>query len=144
MDGSVQRTDQHFLDCMARPECWGKAQEHAYEFLEVQLQHVHSMNAHNPAYLDIVKGLGEELARVQNSSDGTGLMLALKATAAAICRRARHIRVQPTSTARRRPGLTRGVPTGCPAVEPAAKRAKKRPHSLSHHIEKNVPSARLH
>ncbi|KAL3224387.1 hypothetical protein MRX96_049504 [Rhipicephalus microplus] len=124
-----------------------QAQEHAYEFLEVQLQRVHSMNAHNPAYLDIVKGLGEKLARVQNSSDGTGLMLALKATAAARRCRARHIRVQPTSTARRRPGLTRGsksVPTGRPAVDPAAKRAKKRPHFLSHNIEKNVPGARLH
>ncbi|KAL3218930.1 hypothetical protein MRX96_031290 [Rhipicephalus microplus] len=105
------------------------------------------MNAHNPAYLDIVKGLGEELARVQNSSDGTGLMLALKATASARRRRARHIRLQPTSTARHRPGLTRGskrVPTGHPAVEPAAKKAKKRPNSLSHNIEKNVPGARLH
>ncbi|KAL3240940.1 hypothetical protein MRX96_047868 [Rhipicephalus microplus] len=89
-----------------------QAQEHAYEFLEFQLRRVHSMNAHNPAYLDIVEGLGEELARVQNSSDGTGLMLALKATAAARRRRARHIRVQPTSSARRRPGLTRGVQEG--------------------------------
>ncbi|KAH8020460.1 hypothetical protein HPB51_001901 [Rhipicephalus microplus] len=124
-----------------------QAQEHAYEFLEFQLRRVHSMNAHNPAYLDIVEGLGEELARVQNSSDGTGLMLALKATTAARRRRARHIRVQPTSSARRRPGLTRGskrVPTGRPAVEPAAKRAKKRPHSFSHNIEKSVPGARLH
>ncbi|KAH8019635.1 hypothetical protein HPB51_020440 [Rhipicephalus microplus] len=57
--------------------CRTAAQEHAYEFLEVQLRRVLSINAHNPAYLDIVKGLGEELARVQNSSDGTGLMLAL-------------------------------------------------------------------
>ncbi|KAL3221122.1 hypothetical protein MRX96_029633 [Rhipicephalus microplus] len=124
-----------------------QAQEHAYEFLQVQLRRVHSMKAHNPAYLDIVKSLGEELARVQNSSDGTGRMLALKATTAARRRRARHIRVQPTSTVRLRPGLTRGskrVPTGCPAVEPAAKRAKKRPHSLSRNIEKNVPGARLH
>ncbi|KAL3188999.1 hypothetical protein MRX96_003145 [Rhipicephalus microplus] len=59
-----------------------------------------------------------------------------------------HIRVQPTSTARRRPGLLQGgskrVPTGRPAVEPAANKAKKRPHSLSHNIEKNVPGARLH
>ncbi|KAL3185337.1 hypothetical protein MRX96_030154 [Rhipicephalus microplus] len=54
-----------------------QAQDYAYEFLEVQLQRVHSTNAHYPAYLDIVKGLGEELARVQNSSDETGLMLAL-------------------------------------------------------------------
>ncbi|KAL3199667.1 hypothetical protein MRX96_001418 [Rhipicephalus microplus] len=101
-----------------------QAQEHAYEFLEVQLQRV-----------------------LENSSDGTGLMLALKATAAARRRRARHISVQPTSTARRRPRLTRGsksVPTGRPAVEPAAKRAKERPHFLSHNIEKNVPGARLH
>ncbi|KAL3199853.1 hypothetical protein MRX96_043739 [Rhipicephalus microplus] len=105
------------------------------------------MNAHNPAYLYIVKGLAEELARVQNSSDGTGLMLAFKATTAARRRRARHIRVQPTSTARRKPGFTRAskrVPTGRPAVEPAAKRAKKRPHSSSHSIEKNVPGATLH
>lgn len=105
------------------------------------------MNAHNPAYLEILKGLGEELARVQNSTDGTGLMLALKATAAARRRWARQIRVQPTSIARRRPGLTRGskrMPAGCLAVEPAGKRQKKRPHSLKLNIEQNVPSARLH
>ncbi|KAL1480481.1 hypothetical protein MTO96_050989 [Rhipicephalus appendiculatus] len=83
-------------------------QEHAYQFLEAQLRRVHAMNAHNPAYLEILKGLGEELALVQNSTGGTGLMLALKATAAARRRRAPQIRVQPTSIARCRPGLTRG------------------------------------
>ncbi|KAH7961552.1 hypothetical protein HPB52_010415 [Rhipicephalus sanguineus] len=59
------------------------AQEHAYQLLEAQVRHVHAMNAHSLAYLEILKGLGEELARVQNSTDGTALMLALKATAAA-------------------------------------------------------------
>ncbi|KAL3202141.1 hypothetical protein MRX96_012113 [Rhipicephalus microplus] len=149
MQGTSTQEATHVAPVPSVPDAaqLAQAQEHAYEFLEVQLRCVHSMNAHNPAYLDIVKGLGEELARVQNSSDGTGLMLALKATAAARRRRARHIRVQPTSTARHRPGLTREskrVPTGHPAVEPAAKKAKKRPHSLSHNIEKNVPGARLH
>ncbi|KAH8029880.1 hypothetical protein HPB51_005036 [Rhipicephalus microplus] len=149
MQGTSTHEATHVAPVLSVPDAaqLAQAQEHAYEFLEFQLRRVHSMNAHYPAYLDIVKGLGEELARVQNSSNGTGLMLALKATAAARRRRARHIRVQPTSPARRRPGLTRGskrVPTGCPAVEPAAKRAKKRPHSLSHNIEKNVPGARLH
>ncbi|KAH7985901.1 hypothetical protein HPB52_025317 [Rhipicephalus sanguineus] len=105
------------------------------------------MNVHNPAYLEILKGLGEELARVQNSTDGTALMLALKATAAARRRRARQIRVQPTSIARRRPRLTRGskrMPARRPVVEPAANRPKKRPQSLKLNVEQNVPSARLH
>ncbi|KAH7968383.1 hypothetical protein HPB52_007995 [Rhipicephalus sanguineus] len=53
------------------------------------VRRVPAINAHNPAYLEILKGLGEELARVQNSTDGTALMLALKATAAAKRRRAR-------------------------------------------------------
>ncbi|KAL3236778.1 hypothetical protein MRX96_022189 [Rhipicephalus microplus] len=149
MQGTSTQEATHLAPVPSVPDAaqLAQAQEHAYEFLEVHLQRVHSMNAHNPAHLDIVKGLAEELARVQNSSDGTGLMLAFKATAAARRCRARHIRVQPTSTARRRPGLTKGskrVPIGRPAVEPAAKRAKKRPQSLSHSMEKNVPGARLH
>ncbi|KAL3222194.1 hypothetical protein MRX96_028929 [Rhipicephalus microplus] len=127
MQGTSTQEATHLAPVPSVPDAaqLAQAQEHAYEFLEVQLRRVHSMNAHNPAYLDIVKGLAEELARVQNSSDGTGLMLAFKATAAA------------------RRGSKR-VPTGRPAVEPAPKRAKKRPHSLSHSIEKNVPGARLH
>ncbi|KAL1427905.1 hypothetical protein MTO96_003063 [Rhipicephalus appendiculatus] len=69
------------------------------------------MNAHNPAYLEILKGLGEELARVQNSTDGAGLMLALKATAAVRRRRARQIRVQPNCQASAK--AHKGGPRGC-------------------------------
>ncbi|KAL3191188.1 hypothetical protein MRX96_018763 [Rhipicephalus microplus] len=127
MQGTSTQEATHLAPVPSVPDAaqLAQAQEHEYEFLEVQLRRVHSMNAHNSAYLDIVKGLGEELARVQNSSDGTGLMLAFKATAAA----------------KTSPGPSH---KGRPAVEPAAKRAKKRPHSLSHSIEKNVPGARLH
>ncbi|KAL1426229.1 hypothetical protein MTO96_018354 [Rhipicephalus appendiculatus] len=149
MEGTSTHEDTHLMSVLPVPDeaQLTQAQEHAYQFLEAQLRRVHAMNAHNPAYLETLKGLGEELARVQNSADGTGLMLALKATAAARRRRARQIRVQPTSIARRRPGLTRGskrMPAGRPAVEPAAKRPKKRPHSLHQSIEQNVASARLH
>ncbi|KAH8029136.1 hypothetical protein HPB51_022952 [Rhipicephalus microplus] len=79
MQGTSTQEALHVAPVPSVPDAAQLAQdqEHAYEFLEVRLRRVHSMNAHNPACLDIVKGLGEELARVQNSSDGTGLMLAL-------------------------------------------------------------------
>ncbi|KAL3217349.1 hypothetical protein MRX96_032497 [Rhipicephalus microplus] len=112
-----------------------------------ELQLMQGTSTQEATHVAPVPSVPDAAQLAQNSSDGTEVMLALKAIAAPRRRRARHIRVQPTSTARRRPGLTRGskrVPTGRPAVEPAAKRAKKRPHFLSHNIEKNVPGARLH
>lgn len=111
------------------------------------MRRLHAMSEHNPGYLEVLRGLGEELDRVPNGSDATGLMLALKATAAARRRRGRQIKVQPTSLARRRPGLTRGskrVPAGRPPAQPTAKRPRKRPHSLQRNVLDNVPSARLH
>ncbi|KAL3247526.1 hypothetical protein MRX96_056959 [Rhipicephalus microplus] len=114
MQGTSTQEATHVAPVPSVPDAaqLAQAQEHAYEFLEVQLRRVHSTNAHNRAYLDIVKGLGEELVGVQRCSDRTGLMLALRATAAARRHRARYTKVQPTSTARRRPGLTRGVQEG--------------------------------
>lgn len=124
-----------------------QAREDAYQSLESQLRRLHAMSEHNPAYLEILQGLGQELGRVSNGSDATALMLAFRATAAARRRRGRQIRVQPTSLARRRPGLTRGskrVPAGRPPAQPAAKRPRKRPHSVQRNVSDNVPSARLH
>ncbi|KAL3189141.1 hypothetical protein MRX96_003276 [Rhipicephalus microplus] len=149
MQGTSTQEATHLAPVPSVPDAaqLAQAQEHAYKFLEVQLRRVHSMNAHNPAYLDIMKGLAEELARVQNQQRWDRTDAGIQGYRCSKTSPARHIRVQPTSIARRRPGLTRGskrVPTGRPAVEPAAKRAKKRPHSLSHSIEKNVPGARLH
>ncbi|KAL3217680.1 hypothetical protein MRX96_050967, partial [Rhipicephalus microplus] len=79
MQGASTQEATHVAPVPSVPDAaqLAQAQQHAYELLEVQLRRVHCMNAHNPAYLDIVKGLGEKLARVQNSSDGTGLKLAL-------------------------------------------------------------------
>lgn len=124
-----------------------QAKEHAYSTLQAGFQHIHQANGNNPAYLQVVQAIGEQLQQVQNASEGMSLMLAFKALVTARRRQARHIRVQPTSIARRRPGLTRGskrVPAGRPASEPSSKRLKKRPHSLQQNIRDNVPSARLH
>ncbi|KAH7978029.1 hypothetical protein HPB49_004256 [Dermacentor silvarum] len=60
-----------------------QGQEDAYQSLEVHLRRVHALNEHDPAYLEILQGLGDELDRVQNGGHAAGLMLAFKATAAA-------------------------------------------------------------
>lgn len=91
--------------------------EAVYTSPETSLWRLHAINEHNPAYPDIVKALPGELERNPNGNDVTCAMLAMKATVAARRRRAHYIRVQPTSIARRRPGLTRGskrVPAGRP------------------------------
>ncbi|XP_042150727.1 uncharacterized protein LOC115317267 [Ixodes scapularis] len=124
-----------------------QAREQVYQRLESSLQHLHAMNEDSATYLEILQGLGDELDRVPNGNDATGLKLSLKATAAGRSRRGRQIRVQPTSFARRRPGLTRGskrVPAGRPPSDQPAKRPRKRPHSLQRNVQDNVPSARLH
>ncbi|XP_049268979.1 uncharacterized protein LOC125757430 [Rhipicephalus sanguineus] len=57
--------------------------ETVYMSLETSLRCLHAMNAHNVAYLDIVKGLTGQLELIPNGNDATGAMLATKATVAA-------------------------------------------------------------
>ncbi|CAN8014766.1 unnamed protein product, partial [Ixodes persulcatus] len=115
--------------------------------LESSFRRLHALNEDSGTYLENLQNLGDELDRVSNGNDATGLMLSVKATAAGRRRRGRQIRVQPTSLARRRPELTRGskrVPAGRPPSDLPAKRPRKRPHSLQRNVQDNVPSARLH
>ncbi|KAL1483476.1 hypothetical protein MTO96_033160 [Rhipicephalus appendiculatus] len=78
MEGTSTHEVTHLTSVLPVPDEAQLAQalEHAYQFLEAQLRRVHAMSTHNPTYLEILKGLGEELARAQNSTDGTGLRLA--------------------------------------------------------------------
>ncbi|KAM7310804.1 hypothetical protein ISCGN_007712 [Ixodes scapularis] len=122
------------------------AREQVYQRLESSLRRLHALNEDSTTYLKVLQRLGDELDRVPNDNDATGLMLSLKATAAGRRRRGRQIRVQPTSLTRRRPGLTRGLkrmPAACPLSDQPAKRPRKRPHSLQRNVQDNVPSAGL-
>ncbi|CAN7987635.1 unnamed protein product [Ixodes pacificus] len=124
-----------------------QAREEVYRRLESRMRRLHAMNEENPAYIELLDGLGDRMDRVTNGNDAYGFMLTLKAAAGVRQRRGRRIWVQPTSLARRRPGLTRGskrVLAGRPSGQPSAKRPRKRPHSLRMSIRDNVPSARLH
>ncbi|KAM7310801.1 hypothetical protein ISCGN_007709 [Ixodes scapularis] len=124
----------------------GEARERVYQRLESSLRRLHALNEDSTTYLKVLQRLGDELDRVPNDNDATGLMLSLKATAAGRRRRKCQIRVQPTSLTRRRPGLTRGMkrmPAACPLSDQPAKRPRKRPHSLQRNVQDNVPSAGL-
>ncbi|XP_042147846.1 uncharacterized protein LOC120841334 [Ixodes scapularis] len=124
-----------------------QAREEVYRRLKSRMRRLHAMNEENPAYIELLDALGDRMDRVTNGNDAYGFMLTLKAAAGVRQRRGRRIRVQPTSLARRRPGLTRGskrVPAGRPSGQPSAKRPRKRAHSLQMSISHNVPSARLH
>ncbi|CAN8016752.1 unnamed protein product [Ixodes persulcatus] len=123
------------------------AREEVYRRLESRMRRLHAMNEENPAYIELLDGLGDLMNRITNGNDAYGFMVTLKAAAGVRQRRGRRIRVQPTSLARRRPGQTRGskrVPAGRPSGQPSAKRPRKRPHSLQISIRDNVRSARLH
>ncbi|CAN7943209.1 unnamed protein product, partial [Ixodes hexagonus] len=124
-----------------------QAREEMYRCLESRMRRLHAMNEDNPAYIELLDGLGDRMDRVTNGNDAYGLMLTLKSAAGVRQRRGRRIRVQPTRLARRRPGLTRGskrVPAGRPSGQPSAKRPRKRPQSLQMSVRDNVPSAGLH
>ncbi|KAM7311132.1 uncharacterized protein ISCGN_008039 [Ixodes scapularis] len=124
-----------------------QAREEVYRRLESRMRRLHAMNEENPAYIELLDALGDRMDRITIGNDAYGFMLTLKAAAGVRQRRGRRIRVQPTSLARRRPGLTRGskrVPAGRPSGQPSAKRPRKRAHSLQMSIRDNVPSARLH
>lgn len=120
--------------------------EDKYSALEQQLRRIHRLGEGNAPYTSLLDSVTSELSTVNTSSSAYALLLRLKASARIDRRRGRIIKVQPTSLARRRPGLPRGakrVPAGRPAKTGAGQKAK-RPHSLSLNISRNVPGAKRH
>jgi hypothetical protein len=89
------------------------------------------------------------LAKVKNETDLIGSLVAMNASLAASRRRGGRIRVQPTSVARRRDGVSRGsrrLAMGRPAKASTerSKRARKRGHKLAASVEANVAHAKSH
>lgn len=117
--------------------------EPKYRALEEELRRLHRLSegdASYPALLDATVG---ELRKITTSSAGRTALLALKTACMASRRRGRKIKVQPTSLARRRPGLTRGAGRIAPGRPTNGKiRKAKRVHMLSHSIQLNVPGAK--
>lgn len=70
-----------------------QAREQVYQRLELSLRRLHALNEDSATYLEILQSLGDELDRVPNGNDATGLVLSLKATAAGRRRRGCQIRV---------------------------------------------------
>lgn len=120
--------------------------EDKYCALEKQLRRIHCLGEGNASYASLLDSVTAQLSTVNTSSAAYALLLRLKASSTIDRRRGRIIKVQPTSLARRRPGLPRGakrVPAGRPAKAGADPRAKRR-HSLSMSISRNVPGAKGH
>ena len=87
-----------------------------------------------------MKKLKNSLAKIQNESQLVNFLLNTPH------HRSKVIRVQPTSMARRRPGVTRGckrIAAGRPSGSKTVKR-QKRVHNLSRNIALNVPNAKIH
>lgn len=117
--------------------------EETYRELEKELRRVHKLAEDSAVYDSLLHAFITQLKNVNTSSGAHAVMLKLKASSAADRRRGRIIKVQPTSLARRRPGLPRGskrVPAGRPVSVQARK--TKRGHKLSLSIQQNVPGAK--
>lgn len=97
------------------------------------------------AYATLLDSVEASLSTVSNTGAAHRFLMGLKTLAKPDRRRGRKIKVQPTSLARRRPGLHRGsarVPAGRPRT--TAARNTKRRHSLSQSIRENVAGAKTH
>lgn len=112
---------------------------------EEQWRH-HSLAAGNPYYTTALQNVLEEMRKIQKEPQVIASYLAMKAACTSARRRGRAIKVQPTSIARRRPGVSRGagrVPAGRPAKSSASNKTK-RPHTLQLSIKDGVPHAKSH
>ena len=95
-------------------------------------------------------GLSRVLSRLRNVQTGSQWETFLHSFGGAVPLR-RHpraaIRVQPTSLARRRPGVTRGakrLASGRPPSTDPVRRKTKRPRNLSYNVLLNQPNAKSH
>ncbi|KAK8762632.1 hypothetical protein V5799_026102 [Amblyomma americanum] len=120
--------------------------EEKYRTLEQHLRRLHRLAEGNSSYAALLDTVNAQLGSVNTSSGAYGVMLTVKAATKPDRRRGQKIKVQPTSLARRRPGLARGsgrVPAGRPP-QSGAVRSLKRKHALSCNVRDNVPSAKCH
>ncbi|KAH6946591.1 hypothetical protein HPB50_014147 [Hyalomma asiaticum] len=112
---------------------------------EVQWRH-HSVAANNPSYLTALQQVLQELEMVSKEPQIIATYFTMKAACKSARRRGRAIKVQPTSIARRRTGVTRGsgrVPAGRPSKRLAIKKTK-RAHALHLSVKDGVPHAKSH
>lgn len=109
------------------------------------LQRVHHLVEGSTGYDDLLDGIAANLSNVNTASGAYGLLQKLRASMALDRRHGQKIKVQPTSLARRRPGLRRGskrTPAGRPTK--AGARKAKRSHNLSESVRNNVAGAKTH
>ncbi|KAH7965748.1 hypothetical protein HPB49_010359 [Dermacentor silvarum] len=117
------------------------------EALFEQMRQIHAEEKGNETYRRHLLSGTKRLKRLQEQKRGIGAMMAMDAALGLELRRGRCIKVQPTATSRRRPGVTRGskrVAAGRPPSGPSPKRAKKRRHVLQQSVDDNIPHVKLH
>ncbi|KAH7945173.1 hypothetical protein HPB49_007380 [Dermacentor silvarum] len=116
------------------------------EALFEQMRQIHAEEKGKEAYRRHLLSGTKRLKRLQEQKRGIGAMMAMDAALGLELRRGRCIKVQPTATSRRRPGVTRGskrVAAGRPPSGPSPKRAKWR-HVLQQSVDANIPHVKLH
>ncbi|KAH7980227.1 hypothetical protein HPB49_013949 [Dermacentor silvarum] len=116
------------------------------EALFEQMRQIHAEEKGNETYRRHLLSGTKRLKRLQEQKRGIGVMMAMDAALGLELRRGRCIKVQPTATSRRRPGVTRGskrVAAGRPPSGPSPKRANKRRHVLQQSVD-NIPHVKLH
>lgn len=97
----------------------------------------------NLYYLTALQQVLGEMKKIQKEPQVIASYLAMKAACTSARRRGRTIKVQPTSIARRCPGVNRGSGR-VPAGRPAKSKKTKRPHALHLSIKDGVPHAKAH
>ncbi|XP_049272766.1 uncharacterized protein LOC119395901 [Rhipicephalus sanguineus] len=115
------------------------------EFLN-ELRCIASVRTSSPSSDKLLAAAISQLRKIKTSSRADALLLAIKLAYAVDRRLGRQIKVQPTSLARRRPGLPRGsarMPAGHPQ-KAAGQQTAICCHKLSKNMQGNVPAAKSH
>ncbi|KAH9366838.1 hypothetical protein HPB48_022772 [Haemaphysalis longicornis] len=141
---SAEPEPQQPMDTEPQLEAQGSTGScHQHE--EEQWRH-HSLAAGNPYYTTALRKMLDHMRKIGKESQVVSSYLAMNAACASARRRGRTIKVQPTSIARRRPGVNRGagrVPAGRPTKSSASKKVK-RPHTLHLSVRDGWPHAKSH
>lgn len=116
------------------------------EEFQNELRRIASLRTRSPSGDNLLAAVISQLKKVKSSSGADALLLTIKLAGSVDRRRGKKIKVQPTSLARRRPGLPRGsarMPAGRPR-KTGEQQKSKRCHKLSKNVRDNVPTAKSH
>lgn len=155
----LESEDNMEVDCSStpsplpqQPETETKHMEEAANELLQEVKRLCELGekcAAKDTFSSCVRRLTCRLQNVRNPNQALTTLLSLSARASSSVRRGGRINVQPTSTSRRRSGVSKGsrrIPSGRPPKQPAGTKIKppKRLHKLSLSIKQNKSHPKAH